>query len=81
MEPEGSSSCSQKPTTCPYPEPDKSSPRPPNRHQIVVVVVVIIIIIIIIIIYFAACVKLNSEFYVETTQRDTSIQQQYMFLL
>jgi hypothetical protein len=29
MEPEGSLSCSQDSATCPYPEPDQSSPRPP----------------------------------------------------
>jgi hypothetical protein len=29
MEPEGSSPCTQKPATCPYPEPDQSSLRPP----------------------------------------------------
>jgi hypothetical protein len=29
MEPEGSSPYTQEPTTCPYPEPDQSSLRPP----------------------------------------------------
>jgi hypothetical protein len=29
MEPEGSLPHSQQPTNCSYPEPDKSSPRPP----------------------------------------------------
>jgi hypothetical protein len=28
MEPEGSLSCSQEPTTCPYPEPNESNPHP-----------------------------------------------------
>jgi hypothetical protein len=28
MEPESSSPCSQEPATCPYPEPNKSNPRP-----------------------------------------------------
>jgi hypothetical protein len=33
MEPEGSSSHSQEPTTCPYPERDWSSPCPPPPLQ------------------------------------------------
>jgi len=32
MTPEGSLLCSQEPTTCPYHEPVKSSPRPPTLH-------------------------------------------------
>jgi hypothetical protein len=31
MEPEGSSPCTQEPATCPYPEPDQSSLRPPTQ--------------------------------------------------
>jgi hypothetical protein len=31
MEPEGSSPYTQEPTTCPYPEPDQSSLRPPTQ--------------------------------------------------
>jgi hypothetical protein len=31
MEPESSSPHSQKPTTCPYPEPDRASLRPPSN--------------------------------------------------
>jgi hypothetical protein len=31
MEPEGLSPHSQEPATCPYPEPDQSSPRPPTQ--------------------------------------------------
>jgi hypothetical protein len=31
MEPEGSLPHSQEPATYPYPEPDQSSPRTPNR--------------------------------------------------
>jgi hypothetical protein len=34
MEPEGSSSCSQKPSTGPYPEPDWSSPHHPIRSSL-----------------------------------------------
>jgi hypothetical protein len=30
MEPQGSLQCSQQPATGPYPEPDVSSPHPPN---------------------------------------------------
>jgi hypothetical protein len=33
MEPEGSSSYTQDPATCPYPEPDQSSLRPPPLTQ------------------------------------------------
>ena len=43
MEPESSSPCSQKPTTCPNRESDKSNPRPPNRHQIIIIIIIIII--------------------------------------
>ena len=32
MEPEGSLPHSQQPATCPYPEPDKSSPCPPSHY-------------------------------------------------
>ena len=31
MEPEGSTPYSQEPATCPYPEPDQSSPSPPSN--------------------------------------------------
>jgi hypothetical protein len=33
METEGSLPHSQKPATCPYPEPDWSSPRPPSHFS------------------------------------------------
>jgi hypothetical protein len=40
MEPEGSSQYTQEPATCPYPEPDQSSLRPPphptSRRSILV---------------------------------------------
>jgi hypothetical protein len=32
METEGSLPCPQEPATCPYPEPDQSSPRPPPSY-------------------------------------------------
>jgi hypothetical protein len=43
MEPEGSSPHSQEPATCPYPEPDWSSPGPPppnptSRRSILIVI-------------------------------------------
>jgi hypothetical protein len=34
MEPEGSSPYTQQPATCPYPEPDQSSLRPPPLTQL-----------------------------------------------
>jgi hypothetical protein len=33
MEPEGSSQYTQEPATCPYPEPDQSSLRPPPNFS------------------------------------------------
>jgi hypothetical protein len=33
MEPEGSLPHSQQPAICPYPEPDRSSPRPPSHFS------------------------------------------------
>jgi hypothetical protein len=38
MEPEGSSPYTQKPATCPYPEPDQSSlrPHPTSRRAILI---------------------------------------------
>jgi hypothetical protein len=34
MEPEGSSPYTQEPATCPYPEPDQSSLRPPPTQPL-----------------------------------------------
>jgi hypothetical protein len=37
MEPEGSLPYSQNPATCPYSQPDKSSPRPPLPPNVMII--------------------------------------------